>query len=164
MSALLLVQLLFRCMRVSVCSVFRFQLKFCSLLRYSQMVTTVKRTFARIAPHGASSQATSSTDWTYCAFIEQLQRIAEQLSARIQGILVGALVCTMFHIILQASSTAIRTCFLMSFPRRVLPAFTERILHYLSPHQRAGLGHLPARVQGHHQTSRAWLVSRSRPT
>ena len=57
------------------------------------MVTTVKRTFTRIAPHGASSQATSSTDWTYCAFIEQLQRIAEQLSARIQGILVGWRAC-----------------------------------------------------------------------
>jgi tetrahydromethanopterin S-methyltransferase subunit B len=73
------------------------------------MVTTVKRTFTRIAPHGASSQATSPTDWTYCAFNEQLQRIAEQLSATIQGVLVGTLVCAMFDIILQVSSTVLRT-------------------------------------------------------
>ncbi len=68
------------------------------------MMTTVKRTFARTA---ASSRPTSSTDCTYRAFIEQLQRVAEQLSATIEGVLVGTLVCAMFHIILQVTSTAI---------------------------------------------------------
>ena len=51
----------------------------------------------------------SSDDWSYCAFNEQLQRIAGQLAATIEGIHVGTLVCMMFHIILQVSSTAIST-------------------------------------------------------
>ena len=88
------------------------------------MIDTVKRTFTRTALHGASSQATSSTDWTYRAFHEQLQRVVEQLSATIEGVLVGTLVCAMFHIILQVSYTAISTSFFISSPRRVLPAFT----------------------------------------
>jgi hypothetical protein len=66
----------------------------------------------------------SSDDWAYCAFNEQLQRIAGQLATMIEGFDVGALVGTMAHIVLQASSTAICTRFLISFPRRVLPALT----------------------------------------
>ena len=66
----------------------------------------------------------SSDDFAYCAFNEQLQRIAEQLAAMIEGFDVGALVCTMVHMMLQVSSTAISTRFLISSPRRVLPALT----------------------------------------
>jgi hypothetical protein len=70
------------------------------------MMATVKSTFTRTA---ASSRPTSSADWSYCAFIEQLLRVAEQLSATIDGVLVGSLVCEMFDISLQVSSTAVRT-------------------------------------------------------
>jgi hypothetical protein len=64
--------------------------------------------FSSIGSHGYSeSRPTSSKDWAYCAFIEQLKRVAKQLSSQIEGVFVGTLVCAMFHIILQMSSTAI---------------------------------------------------------
>ena len=60
-----------------------------------------------VADTSVPHKPTSSGDWPYRVFNEQLQRIAGQLSATIEGIHVGTLVCMMFHIILQVSSTAI---------------------------------------------------------
>jgi hypothetical protein len=112
--------------KVLVCSVLFSNF---ALYRYAEMkreVSTVAFPSVTAVAYGASSESrpTSSTDWTYCAFIEQLQRIAEQLSAQIEGAFVGTFVCTIFHIILQMSSTAIISRFLISSPRRVLPVFT----------------------------------------
>lgn len=90
------------------------------------MHQTVKGTFT--SSHSESSRPSSSTDWAYCVYIEQLQRVAEKLSAQIQGTFVVTLVCAMFYIILQMLSTEIISWFLISSPRRVLPPFYESAL------------------------------------
>jgi tetrahydromethanopterin S-methyltransferase subunit B len=73
------------------------------------MRTQVPTIFSNNSGAHNSHKPASSDDWPYCAFNEQLQRIAGQLAATIEGIDVGTLVCTMFHIILQVSSTVIST-------------------------------------------------------
>ena len=89
------------CLLAILCSDF-------ALHRYASMRQVVEHMVFR--RHGPMSyKPTSSSDWSYCAFNEQLQRIAGQLAATIEGIDVGTLVCMMFHIILQVSSTAIST-------------------------------------------------------
>jgi hypothetical protein len=97
---------LIRSISVFVCSIL------CSdfaLHRYAGMRGQVQTIFSKNAGGHSSHKLASSDDWPYCAFNEQLQRIAGQLAATIEGIDVGTLVCTMFHIILQVSSTAIST-------------------------------------------------------
>jgi hypothetical protein len=68
-------------MSVFVCSVLCSNFALC---RYAEMKSNVRHFGDNSA--SVKSRPTSSTDWTYCAFIEQLQRIAEQLSAQIEGV------------------------------------------------------------------------------
>jgi hypothetical protein len=88
------------------------------------MISHCHSLFAVSHTRGKKYKPASSNDWAYCAFNEQLQRIAGQLTAMIEGFDVGALVGTMVHMMLQVSSKAMSTRFLISSPRRVLPPLT----------------------------------------
>ena len=82
---------LIRSISVFVCSIL------CSdfaLHRYASMRQDVVAMFSQNGVHNLhnSHKPASSDDWSYCAFNEQLQRIAGQLAATIEGIDVGTLV------------------------------------------------------------------------
>ncbi len=79
-----------------------------ALYRYAEMRNEVSKMFT-VDGRRAPDQPTSSDDWAYFAFNEQLQRLAGQLAATMEGIDIGTLACTMVHIMLQVSSTAIST-------------------------------------------------------